>query len=164
MVKKLKISFGALVVLLVVAFYIGVSGYWRYGIYWPYYWDAFWSPAAASPKEAYDGFHNLIKIGDVDQALDYVWLEQKDEYRKLFSSPQILKSWQEQDYLLSKQEQSDCTAKELCQERALYTYPYSIKQAYIAKINGRDFKISPGVFNYEMRFVKNVFGKWQIDE
>jgi hypothetical protein len=158
---------------------LAVGGYYGYGqwrvysykqaIKEPYIKDAETSLGGGTPLEAYRNFRQALKEGNKEKALQYVFMEDREEYRKDLQKQEMVETYLDMPEAerLKKRSESECVGEALaCQKRAEYGYEYEVtgeRKEYDLG-NGLKGIKEPGIYNHGITFIKNLTGKWQIKQ
>ncbi len=175
MKKGLKIGIW-LVIAFAVAICLAICAYYGYGkwknysykqqIKKPYIQDAETSLAGSTPLEAYKKFREALKNGNKEKALQYIFLSEREEYRKDFKDQEMINNYLDMPEAenLAKESEFECSKEALaCKKKAEYSYKYVAQKEEKVNINGKDFTLEPGEFIYSVSFIKNLAGNWQIN-
>jgi hypothetical protein len=158
------VSLSFLGILFLFLFFVG--GYYRYFIFSaskiPYYVDAFFSPKVVSPVEAYEKCLKALDEGDYKKALRFIAYENKKEYQKVFKDKELVENILKKRSGLKKVSDINCEKTEICKRWANYKYEYEVLEKEEIEAFGKKFLVSPGKFEGNTYFIKNIFNKWQI--
>ncbi len=168
-----------IVIWLVIAFAVAIClafcayyGYDKWKIYSykqhikkPYIQDAETSLAENTPLEAYKKFRKVLKNGNKEKALQYIFLSEREEYKKDFQDQEIVKNYLDMPEAkeLKKESEFECGRKALaCKRKAEFYYEYEVEEDREIEVWGKKSTIEPGVYTHSIIFIKNLAGKWQI--
>lgn len=173
--KKIKISLWILLGIIILAV-LGMAGYYGYGkwrvynykqtVKEPYLKDANSSQGGETPLEAYKEFRQALKKGDKEQALQYVFVEEREEYRKDLEKEERVEKYLDMPGAeeLEKDSRSDCGEEALaCREKAEFYYEYEVEETKKVEVWGEESTVEPGTYKDSITFIKNLAGKWQIN-
>lgn len=161
---------GALIIVLWAGYY-GYGYYMRYKIMHdlkePYVQDAKESLGGETPMDAYHKFREALKNNNTAQALQYIFVNSREKYAEELKDTERIKIYLDMPEELKEQYTSECSGEAFaCQESAVYYYEYEAtgeKKEYDLG-NGYVGVHEPGIYTSELIFIKNLAGKWQIDE
>ncbi len=158
---------GALIIILWAGYY-GYGYIIRYKIMHdlkePYIQDAKESLGGETPVEAYHKFREALENNDIDKALRYIFVNSREKYAEELKDPERVKIYLAMPEELKEQYSSECSGEAFaCQESAVYYYEYEITELEEIEFMGQRSVIEPGIYTSELRFIKNLGGKWQID-
>ncbi len=136
----LVIAFAVAICLAICAYY----GYGKWKIYSykqqikkPYIQDAETSLAESTPLEAYKGFREALKNGNKEKALQFIFLSEREEYRKDFKDQEMVKNYLDMPEAenLAKESEFECSKQALaCKEKMEFYYEYEVegeRQEYV---------------------------------
>ncbi len=177
MKKGIKIGIW-LVIAFAVAICLAICAYYGYGkwknysykqqIKKPYIQDAKTSLAGSTPLEAYKEFRETLKNGNKEKALQYIFLSEREEYRKDFKDQEMINNYLDMPEAkeLKKESEFECSREALaCKKKAEFYYEYEVKEEQKEKDLGDGYKLrtlEQGVHKHSIIFIKNLAGKWQI--
>jgi len=169
--KILGISVGCLVALgfILWAGYYGYGHYRAYKIMHdlkePYIKDAKQSLGGESPMDVYSKFRKALKDGDTDMALKYIFVSSRDKYAKELKDQERIKIYLDMPEELKEDRISKCSGEAFaCEATAVYYYEYEVAEVEEHEFEGIKFTIDPGKYSHRINFIRNLSGKWQIDE
>ncbi len=134
----------------------------------PYIQDAETSLAGSTALETYKKFREALKNGNKEKALQYIFLSEREEYRKDFQDSEIVKNYLDMQEAeeLKKESEFECSGEALaCKRKAEFYYEYEVEEEQKEKDleNGYKFRtLKQGVHKHSIIFIKNLAGKWQI--
>ncbi len=115
------------------------------------------------PLKTYEQFRQALKQNNIDLALQYVFVTDREKMRKALENPEV-----RQNYInmpkLKLESKGPCSVEAFaCLESSLYYYESEVTETKEIEAFGRKFTLQPGKYNGTIRFVKNLAGKWQIE-
>jgi len=172
--KIIKISAIVFIIAVVLAV-VGLLGYpyyagWRVSHFFAerkqfYVQDAKESRGGDTPMEAYKAAREALKNNDIETALSYFFVGDREKYREIFSDPEAIQRYLKMPDELKEDRATVCGGEAFaCLERAQYIYNYKVEKAEEVEIFGRKFIMDPGEYKGSSSFIKNLAGKWQIEE
>lgn len=133
----------------------------------PFVEDAEESLGGKTPMDAYYKFRKALKNGDKEKALQYIFINDREDYRKEFQNKEKVELYLDMPEDLKKRSEEKCSGEAFaCQKRASYYYEYEVKGEYEEVDLGDGFKgvKKPGTYTHGINFLKNLKGKWQISD
>jgi uncharacterized membrane protein len=150
----------------------GYYGYGQWRVYSykqavkdPYIRDAESSLGGDTPLQAYRQFRQALKKGDKERALQYIFVEDREEYRKDLEKQEMVEAYLSMPEAeeLEKRGESECGSEALaCQKRAEYGYEYEVKETKEIEVWGKTSQLKKGTYSKGLTFIKNLSDKWQI--
>lgn len=168
-----------LIILVIIALlpllgWAGVKGYVYYAqnkyihdLKEPYIEDAKNSLGGETPMDAYHEFRQALKNDDQEKALKYLFKGSRKEYGNKLKNPEIKKNILDMPQELQKESESKCTGETIaCQRKAYFYYKYKVEGPRKEHDLGEGYKAvrEPGIHKNKIIFIKNLLGKWQIEQ
>ncbi len=164
----LVIAFAVAICLAICAYY----GYGKWKIYSykqqikkPYIQDAETSLSGGTPLEAYKKFREALKNGNKEKALQFIFLSEREEYRKDFQNQEMINNYLDMPEAenFAKESEFECSREALaCKEKVEFYYEYEVEEDREIEVWGKKSTIESGVYTHSIIFIKNLAGKWQI--
>jgi len=169
--KILGIIIGCILILIAIL-WAGYHAYVNYRVYSainalkkPYIEDAKQSLGSETPMLVYYEFRKALQEDDINTALLYIFESSREKYKEEFKDPKRIKIYLDMPEDLKEESVSQCDGEAFaCEQTAIYYYEYEVKNSEEHEFEGIKFILDPGEYSHNMRFIKNLVGKWQIDE
>ncbi len=129
-----------LVIAFAMAICLAICAYYGYGkwknysykqqIKKPYIQDAKTSLAGSTPLEAYKKFREALKNGNKEKALQFIFLSEREEYRKDFQDQEMINNYLDMPSAeeLKKESGFECSKEALaCKEKVEFYYEYEVE-------------------------------------
>ena len=124
--------------------------------------DSWLSPAAAQPQDALVGWRKQLASGNLNTALQYVYLPNRQAFRDVFVDPANQATEAAGTIANAQTVITDCKANELCQQRATIIFVDTVATAAETDINGAIVLVPARATTVTVDLLKNIFGKWQL--
>lgn len=127
---------------------------------------------ADTPQEALDAYKNALLEGEIEKALEYVFLEDRNDFRaELFKkNAKELRKYAEElpqsEELRYDEEESYYCRKPECaiKQKVTYHYSYWVGKGEKIILENEIIEIPEGKHGSWIRAVETLNGKWQLDE
>ncbi len=172
--KILGIIVGCILALIIIL-WAGYYAYVNYRVYSaihalkkPYIEDAKQSLGAETPMLAYYEFRKALQADDINTALLYIFESSREKYKEEFKDPKRIKIYLDMPEDLKEESVSQCDGEAFaCEQTAIYYYEYEVTSEQKEYEIGDGYKFiteEPGIHRSYTNFIKNLAGRWQIDE
>lgn len=138
--------------------------YWQYSIYVPFIWEKFKAKPAQTPLDTLSKFQTALEANNSNEYLRYITKESRPRYASLFSKEDMRQKYIQPFVGLQEQYTNQCENLLTCQQIAVYSYIYEVKEAYWEEVAGQRFVVPAGEQELEIVFVEVADGYWQINE
>jgi len=129
--------------------------------------DAKESRGGDTPMETYKAAREALKNNDIETALSYFFVDDREKYREIFSDPEAIQRYLKMPDELKEDYTTVCEGEAFaCLERANYYYEYEVageRKEYDLG-DGYIAVSEPGIYKSPTSFIKNLADKWQIEE